>query len=84
MTKIPDDQLGGAASANVPLDSQQYGLVVAVPMLKQPSYNSSRAWFPLYGDNLVGFQTVHIGDLNADTTQYRKDNRTSTLTAALM
>lgn len=84
VTKIPDDQLGGAASANVPLDSQQYGLVVAVPMLKQPSYNSSRAWFPLYGDNLVGFQTVHIGDLNADTTQYRKDNRTSTLTAALM
>lgn len=63
VTKIPDDQLGGAASANVPLDSQQYGLVVAVPMLKQPSYNSSRAWFPLYGDNLVGFQTVHIGDL---------------------
>lgn len=84
VTKIPDDQLGGAASANVPLDSQQYGLVVAVPMLKQPSYNSSRAWFPLYGDNLVGFQTVHIGDLNADTTQYRKDNRTSALTAALM
>lgn len=27
---------------------------------------------------------VHIGDLNADTTQYRKDNRTSALTAALM
>lgn len=84
VTKIPDDQLGGAASANVPLDSQQYGLVVAVPMLKQPNYHSDRAWFPLYGDNLVGFQTVHIGDLNADATQYRKDNRTSALTAALM
>ena len=84
VTKIPDDQLGGAASANVPLDSQQSGLVVAVPMLKQPNYHSDRAWFPLYGDNLVGFQTVHIGDLNADATQYRKDNRTSALTAALM
>ena len=83
VTKIPDDQLGGSFSERA-TRLQQYGLVVAVPMLKQPSYNSSRAWFPLYGDNLVGFQTVHIGDLNADTAQYRKDNRTSALTAALM
>ena len=84
VTKIPDDELVGIDSAHVPLDSQHYGLVVAVPMIKQTSYNSPRAWFPLYGDNLVGFQTVHVGDLNADYEQYRADTRTSTLTAALM
>lgn len=84
VTKIPDDELVGVDSAHVPLDSQHYGLVVAVPMIKQTSYNSPRAWFPLYGDNLVGFQTVHVGDLNADYEQYRADTRTSTLTAALM
>ena len=84
VTKIPDDELVGIDSAHVPVDSQQYGLVVAVPMIKQASYNSNRAWFPLYGDNLVGFQTVHVGDLNADYEQYRKDTRVASLTAALM
>lgn len=84
VTKIPDDELIGIDSAHVPVDSQQYGLVVAVPMIKQASYNSNRAWFPLYGDNLVGFQTVHVGDLNADYEQYRKDTRVASLTAALM
>lgn len=84
VTKIPDDELVGIDSAHVPVDSQQYGLVVAVPMIKQASYNSNRAWFPLYGDNLVGFQTVHVGDLNADYEQYRRDTRVATLTAALM
>lgn len=84
VTKIPDDELVGIDSAHVPVDSQQYGLVVAVPMIKQASYNSNRAWFPLYGDNLVGFQTVHVGDLNVDYEQYRKDTRVASLTAALM
>lgn len=84
VTKIPDDELVDGATANVPIDSQRYGLVVAIPMLKQSSYNSERAWFPLYGDNLVGFKTVHMGDLNAEYEQYRRDVRTSTLTAALM
>ena len=84
VSKIPEDQLGDAVTAQVPLDSQQYGLVVAVPMLKQEHYQSGRAWFPLYGDNLVGFQTVKVGDLNAPYEQYRQDTRVSTLTAALM
>ena len=81
---IPDDQLGGLASAHVPLDSQRYGLVVAIPMIKQTSYNSNRSWFPLYGDNLVGFQTIHMGDLNADYTEYKRNTRAATLTAAVM
>lgn len=84
VSKIPDDQLGGAASAHVPIDVQRYGLVVAVPMLKEERYNSDRAWFPLYGDNLVGFKTVHVGDLDAAYDQYKQDTRVSTLMAALM
>lgn len=84
VTKIPDDELVGIDSAQVPVDLQKNGLVVAVPMIKQASYNSNRAWFPLYGDNLVGFQTVHVGDLNADYEQYRRNTRIATLTAALM
>lgn len=81
---IPDDELGGATTAHVPIESQQYGLVVAVPMLKQTSYDSDRSWFPMYGDNLTGFKTVHKGDLNVDYTQYKQNTRAATLTAALM
>lgn len=84
VSKIPDDQLGGATTAQVPLNSQRYGLTVAVPMIKQTHYHNDRAWYPLYGDNLMGFQTVKVGELDASYQQYRQDTRVATLTAALM
>lgn len=84
VAKIPDDELLPGASATVPLVSQRDGLVVAVPMLKQANYGSQRAWFPLYGDNLVGFKTLHLGDTDGNYEDYRRAVRVNTLTCALL
>lgn len=84
VSKIPDDELLPGATATVPITDQKDGLVVAVPMLKQSNYGSQRAWFPLYGDNLVGFKTLHIGDTDGSYEEYRRTVRVNTLTCALL
>ena len=42
------------ASQRVPIDIQEDGLVVAIPLLRE----GSNQWNPLYGDNLNGFETT--------------------------
>lgn len=84
VTKIPDDELLPGTTPNVSVADQRDGLVVAVPMLKQSNYGLQRAWFPLYGDNLVGFKTLQIGDIDTGYEEYRRTVRVNTLTCALL
>ncbi len=50
VTKISED-------SHVPAQNQKDGIVLAVPMMLNTTGGESR-WYPLYGDNLTGFNAV--------------------------
>ena len=78
--RFPEDELPAGLTAHVPVESQRDGLVVAVPMLKQPDAGTGQRWYPLWGDAMAGFNAYKGAtgdDLNATM-------RAGSLAAALL
>lgn len=68
----------------VPVDVQEDGLVVAVPMIRE-TLNGSSQWLPLYGDNLSGFKAVHYEQArDSEYEEIKRAARVVTLNGALL
>ena len=77
VNKIPDTD-------PVPVNMQEDGLVVVVPMIRE-TLNGTSQWLPLYGDNLSGFKAVHYEQpRDSEYEEIKRAARVVTLNGALL